>query len=260
MIAEGIVWVLVIGAIVSVLAWWPKILVHMARLKRWGGGARGQAPMSTRDVTMNRAVADLRSVEPGVAEILDRKPALDPQRVPDEVDATTITRDATDRNLDRYDQHVTILLRALRDWIPRSPTYGDEMGFANSMRVHLRKSNIREHDYEMDPDLRWDLNTGAPKTLRPDFVFWKRLLVEVKGDMFRSSDSDRSLGQLFRYLLAWKSKGPAMLIVCGECDPLLRMLIRQYVAVWRDKPFELPVTVFFAKHETDSEVPRIAAS
>jgi hypothetical protein len=58
---------------------------------------------------------------------------------------------------------------------------------------------------------------------------------------------------VLRYLLAFKQSGPAVLIICGECDPLMTMIVRQYVEVWR-RELRLPVTVWFAREESAAQV------
>jgi hypothetical protein len=203
-----------------------------------------------------KAIADLQRAEPTIAAILKARPAVP---VADTPAVTTMRQVASDEGLKGCNEDLKRLLRALRGWEPNSPTYGDEAGYADSMRRYLSRSGItRDGNYEMQPPLRLDLKEGTPRKFAPDFVFWSRLLVEVKGDMSRASDSDRSLGQLFRYLLAWKEKGPAVLIICGDCDGILRFIIREYVTTWRER-FSMPVTVFFAQHEGAEDVPQVAA-
>lgn len=79
------------------------------------------------------------------------------------------------------------------------------------------------------------------------------MLIEVKADLGTTSASDRSLGQMLRYLLAWKARGPAILVICGECDPLMSLIVRQYVDSWRTAR-QLPVTVWFARDEAVTAV------
>jgi hypothetical protein len=54
---------------------------------------------------------------------------------------------------------------------------------------------------------------------------------------------------MLRYLLAWKRRGPAVLVVCGDCSEELRFLIRTYVVGWR-RQIQLPVTVYFKRDST----------
>jgi hypothetical protein len=207
------------------------------------------------DATTENILDEIRVQEPALVEIIERAPATPVEDVPAEIDASEVNGpDAEEHLAGIRDPHLTRFLRALHGWHPASSTYGDELGFGNSMVWHLtNRAKISRSEIQNQVPLRLELG-GASKPLKPDFILWDRLLVEVKGDMDNSAASDRSMGQLFRYLLAWKSKGPSVLVICGRCDPVLLILIRIYVNIWRQR-FRVPVTVFFASHEDASAVP-----
>jgi len=207
------------------------------------------------DAATEHLLNEIRVQEPALVEIIERAPATPVEDVPAEIDASEVNAPNAEEHLPGIrDAHLTRFLHALRGWHPASSTYGDELGFGNSMVWHLtNRAKISRSEIQKQVPLRLELG-GASKPLKPDFILWDRLLVEVKGEMDNSAASDRSMGQLFRYLLAWKPRGPSVLVICGYCDPVLLLLIRQYVDIWRQR-FRLPVTVFFASHEDASAVP-----
>jgi hypothetical protein len=91
---------------------------------------------------------------------------------------------------------------------------------------------------------------GGSRTAVPDMILRKRVLVELKADLTGSAEADRAMGQMLRYLLAFKDKGPAVLAVCGEVSREIRFLVRMYITTWR-KSVNLPVTVFFKRGSVD---------
>jgi hypothetical protein len=58
---------------------------------------------------------------------------------------------------------------------------------------------------------------------------------------------------MLRYLLAWGKDAPAILIVCGDVEPIMRAVITQYVEAWRTG-LRLPVTAWFAREEEIGQV------
>ena len=90
----------------------------------------------------------------------------------------------------------------------------------------------------------------------PDFSF-RSVLVEIKRNITGSSDTDRALGQMARYCVAWRRKGPALLIVCNEYDHDLRMFVERTVRGWKAQG--IPVMAYFARHPSvaagDDEFP-----
>jgi hypothetical protein len=236
---EGIVALMLVAGGVYGGLWW-------ARRRGGGTGLSG---------TANAAIVGLQG-DPAVVEILRQPPATPVSKTVPVV--TTETREAVARD-PRTEQSLARLLSALEGWTPRSRTYEDEKGFENSMRRCLGDRNIsRAGDYEVKRPMTLALKRGRPRKLTPDFIFWGKLSVEVKGHMTRSADADRALGQLYRYLLAWKHVGPSILIVCGECDAHLQDFIIGHVEMLRAGPFNMPVTVFFASHQHVRDVPLIA--
>ena len=207
--------------------------------------------------SVNAAIIELQG-DPAVVDILRQPPATPVNKTVSVV--TTGTRAAVAAD-PRMDPNLAKLLDALDGWKPQSRTYGDEKGFENSMRRYLGDRGITRGDgYEVKRRMTLALKRGRPRKLTPDFVFWGKLLIEVKGHMSRSADADRALGQLYRYLLAWKRVGPSILIVCGECDAHLQDFIIGHVEMLRAAPFNMPpVTVFFASHQHVRDVPIVAS-
>jgi len=212
------------------------------------------APRPTRSMRppedVERDVAEIRAVDAELADQIAAAPAVEPELVPAVIDERTRDRNAPEQVLSRV-AHPDLrqVLQALWGWKPRSRE-GDERGYVNSMLVHARKNGVPTNEVERDPRIQWP---GSKRWAQPDVVVRKSVLIEVKADLTTSSSSDRSLGQMLRYLLAFKTTGPAVLIVCGECDPLMSMIVQQYVDVWRNE-LRLPVTVWFARTQSVAQV------
>lgn len=227
----------------------------------WSLGKRGGrhvsaplAPQAARSMRppedVERDVAEIRAFDAELADQIAAAPAVQPESVPAVIDEPTRERHDPEQILSRISHpDLRDVLRALWGWNPRSRE-GDERGYVNSMLVHVRKNGVPTNEVERDPRIQWP---GSKRWAQPDVVVRKNVLIEIKADLTTSSASDRSLGQMLRYLLAFKTTGPAVLIVCGECDPLMSMIVRQYVEVWRNE-LRLPVTVWFARTESVAKV------
>jgi hypothetical protein len=150
------------------------------------------------------------------------------------------------------DADLRAFLFALRDW---SPQYHEaESSYGNSLQTYMRRGSFGPDEFVRWPsNLKLRLAEDESK-VAPDFCFRGRLLVEIKGNIFTASETDRALGQIVRYLLAWKQKGPALLIVCGECRDLYRALMLTYVTIWR-RDLRIPITVYFLRAEGAEQVP-----
>lgn len=208
------------------------------------------APEPTRSLRppeeVQRDVAEIRLVDAELADQIAAAPAVQPESVPAVIDERTRDQSDPEQFLSRISHpELKQVLRALWGWKPRSRE-GDERGYVNSMLVHVRKNGVPTNEVERDLRIQWP---GSKRWAQPDVVVRKKVLIEVKADLTTSSASDRSLGQMLRYLLAFKKTGPAVLIICGECDGLTSMIVRQYVEVWRNE-LRLPVTVWFARTES----------
>lgn len=197
-----------------------------------------------------RDVAEIREVDADLADQIAAAPAVDPESIPAVIDERTREHSDPELVLGRVsDPDLKQVLGALWGWNPRSRD-GDERGYVNSMLAHVRKNGIPASEVERERRIHW---AGGKRWAQPDVVVRNKVLIEVKADLATSSASDRSLGQMLRYLLAFKKEGPAVLIVCGKCDPLMAMIVREYVDVWR-REMRLPVTVWFARTESVASV------
>lgn len=197
-----------------------------------------------------RDVAEIRQVDEELADQIAAAPAIEPEAIPASIDERTRDLQNADQVIGRVPhddlQHV---LRVLWGWKPRSRE-GNEKGYVNSMLAYMRKNGVSGNEVEREKRIQWG---GGKRWAQPDVVVRGRVLIEIKSDLTTSSASDRSLGQMLRYLLAFKKVGPAVLIICGERDPLMTMIVRQYVEVWRSE-LRLPVTVWFAREESAAQV------
>jgi hypothetical protein len=166
--------------------------------------------------------------------------------------ATVKAPDAKEQ-LERLVPHPDLraFLTALQDW---SPQYHEaESSYGNSLQTFVRRTFGPDEFVRWPSNLKLRLEDDESK-VAPDFCFRGRLLVEIKGNIYTASETDRALGQIVRYLLAWKQSGPALLIVCGECRDLYRALMLTYVTIWR-KELKIPVTVYFLRAEGSEQVP-----
>lgn len=128
----------------------------------------------------------------------------------------------------------------------RTRKNNSEQAYQNSFRTFASRNGYGGAVAEK-PRIPWG-GGGGSRVAVPDLVLDDRVLVELKADLEGSGETDRAMGQMLRYLLAWKSRGPAVLAVCGRVSPELRFLVRIYVDTWR-KQLNLPVTVFFKQDE-----------
>ncbi|HEY3355242.1 MAG TPA: hypothetical protein VGQ83_18460 [Polyangia bacterium] len=108
------------------------------------------------------------------------------------------------------------LLRLIR-WKPEYYHLTEDK-YQDGLRKFLSKSGYEGRIVEKPP-LTWraegpKAQEGQDRLARPDFVLGdprgpdkRRVLVELKGDLCSSADVDRALGQMLRYLLAWKEHG-----------------------------------------------------
>lgn len=174
---------------------------------------------------------------------LSGPPAMDPNSLPDTVTAEDIEQgrvgDLPDAELDR-------IVHLLPKWRPKR--HQDEYGFHRSFDRFLLENGYSEDQVELEPRVSWTAgDEGAPRTrhAQPDFVVRGRVLIEIKRNLTGSSESDRSLGQMLRYLVAWRSRGPALLLVCNEYDDNLRRLIGRHVKSWKAQG--VPILAYFVR-------------
>lgn len=205
-------------------------------------------------VSPREVAEEVRAVSPGFASYIDSEPAVQPEKcAPPIIDRPTVNAPDAEKRLQRLveDPDVRAFLLALRDWAPQY--HEAEASYGDSLQRHVaRRSAFGEFD-RWPPKGRLRLEGDESKVL-PDFQFRGRVLVEIKGDIFTASETDRALGQMVRYALAWKQIGPALLIVCGECRPLYRALVTTYITLWR-KELRIPVTAYFLRDQMADDVP-----
>jgi hypothetical protein len=151
------------------------------------------------------------------------------------------------------------LLTTLTTWKPKR--HRAEDAFQQSFERHLVKSGYADPAITRHPRLLWTAEDRDPDSddtrAVPDFSV-KRVLVEIKRNITASSDSDRALGQMARYCVAWRRQGPALLIVCNEFDPNLRMFVARTVRGWKAQG--VPVVAYFVRSDasdtgSDDEFP-----
>jgi hypothetical protein len=133
-------------------------------------------------------------------------------------------------------------------WNP--PRHRDEYRFQDSFERFLLANGYTGDDFQSEAAVSWRAAAGAvdKQHARPDFIVRNRVLVEIKRNLTASGASDRALGQMLRYLVAWADRGPALLLVCNECNGHLRSLIKRYVRSWQAQG--VPVMAYFVR--TDS--------
>jgi hypothetical protein len=204
------------------------------------------------------AAATVRSISPDVAAIIESPPAVEPEQSgPGAVDPAVVSALATgvgpgrERAQQVRDPDLRTFLSALHNWNPRRHAAEDSYG--NSLQAFVRTQFAPNEFVRWPPDLLLRIEDDEGKVL-PDFCFRGRLLVEIKGDISTASETDRALGQVVRYLLAWKTRGPALLIVCGDCRPLYQALVKMYTTLWR-RVLRIPVTVYFLRADRADHVP-----
>ena len=170
-------------------------------------------------------------------------PAVDPAdpNLPDAVDATEEARIARIPHAELRE-----LVRTLSAWKPQRHQHEDS--FQRSFERHLLGGGYAESTIIRHPRLRWTAEDRDPdsddKRAVPDFSV-KNVLVEIKRNITASSESDRALGQMARYCIAWRQKGPALLVVCNEFDHNLRTFVERTVRGWKAQG--VPVMAYFAR-------------
>lgn len=183
----------------------------------------------------------------GAVPVFDRESAaLDPAH-PDLPDAV----DASEKEKIARIPHAGLreLLTGLQSWHPQRHRHEDS--FQRSFLRHLVKLRYDEASITRHPRLRWTAEDRDPDSddarAVPDFSV-KTVLVEIKRNVTASAESDRALGQMARYCMAWRREGPAVLIVCNEYDGNLRTFVERTVRGWKAQG--LPVMAFFARSGT----------
>lgn len=141
------------------------------------------------------------------------------------------------------------LVQAVVAWRPRR--HRSEAKFQESFEKFLSASG-RSHSPEFEPgqlERHRRVPFAGDRVACPDFIY-DSVLVELKRGLTASGETDRALGQLLRYLWLWRTKGTAVLVICGEYDRHLKALAQNYVRGWRAQG--LPVMALFVR-ETEGD-------
>lgn len=216
---------------------------------------------------------DIKQTDPELAEIIESKPAVPVRSVPEEILISKAAQDeiqsaptaaAAVKVASEFirNEEVAKVVAAVTRWRPR--LCNSETDYQNSFIRHIRRgSYYTENQIEEKGRITWGHDQGGRRTAIPDLLLGnkdndsdKRILVELKANLTVSGETDRAMGQMLRYLIAWKRRGPSMLIVCGDVSPEIRFLVRIYINAWR-KILNLPVTVLFRRFPagTETEMP-----
>jgi hypothetical protein len=212
------------------------------------------------------ALDELRKVAPDVARDLESAPAVPVDSLPPEVTVALTqqidaaqTHEAKVHVAQRYfrDVDVAELVVVLSKWKPRRRQRGVDLiesEYEESLASYLQRSGYGDQ-VDFQRRVYWPRNreTAATRHAVPDMIFRGRVLLELKADMVRSDQADRAMGQMLRYLLAWRPEGAAILTVCGQVPPEIRFLVRHYIDYWRTK-LGCPVTVMFRQDDDVSLV------
>jgi hypothetical protein len=186
----------------------------------------------------------------GFAEVVAAKPAIEPELIPDYIDNAAVEGPPAELAKKVHDPDMLAFLTALKGWEPRS--HHAEQSYGNSLRTFVARAGRGADLVRWPADIKLTLQGDEHRVL-PDFLF-RRLLVEIKGDIRTAAEADRALGQVARYALAWKTRGPTLLIICGDCEPAYLALIKTYVTIWR-RSLRIPISPYFIRSQRPEEVP-----
>lgn len=219
-------------------------------------------------------VSGLKHDAPDLLRVIQQAPAVKVEDQPAELPQAAVEeiRQAKSLNAARAitrrwitNEDVADAMTAAIHWKPKH-YHLTEKKYQTSLKDHLldggwyRDGHVVEH-------LRLDWYAEAQDQSRvalPDFALGdpqgpkkRKVLLELKADLDTSEKADRALGQMLRYLFAWKKCGPAILVVGGESPSEIRALVRLQIANWREQ-MRLPVTVYFKRYDTAIEARRAA--
>jgi hypothetical protein len=210
------------------------------------------------------ALSDLRQADPALYQAVQQAPAvpladqpaeLKPQTIQEVRNAASIDAARTALRNQVHNEDVAEIMIHLIRWAPAFRHLTEEK-YQRSLRNHLQKSGLDGRFAEKKP-IAWSFQTAEDpaRVGYPDFIVGdpngpdrRKVLVEIKADLYSTADADRALGQMLRYLFAWKKCGPAILVVAGDAPPEIRFLVRLYVDTWRER-LQMPVTVYFKRDD-----------
>jgi hypothetical protein len=153
-----------------------------------------------------------RQIKIALQELLTVSPVLDCVRLKEES-----MRSAADTG----NEGLTEIVAALCTWKPRK--HHLESGYQRALVRHLKKKVSMdistEHPFYISADLKG----------RFDILIGKSVVIELKRNLNSSSERDRAVGQVRRYLSAWENKGPVLLVVCESNEHFTRTPVIQEV-------------------------------
>jgi hypothetical protein len=209
-------------------------------------------------------LVELEREDPQAAQALRKPPAVPVENVPPSLTSqqqeelrNCPTPESRKERAHRFikDPDAADVIAVLAGWRPTRRRAGVELTEREYEEKLIRFLQRREHGFngaiERRPPAQWgrdDVVDAETRKAIPDLAIRDRVLVELKGELKRSGDADRAMGQMLRYLLAWRLRGPAILVICGEVDPSIKFLVRRYIDSWR-QTLRLAVTVFFVRED-----------
>lgn len=175
----------------------------------------------------------------------EKPPAVDPEKMPDTLTAEDVKQGAA-KKLPHPD--LQELIERIIHWQPKR--HRSERKFHESFEDFLLEQGYDYDDYQHEHRISWCLDDGSEsRYARPDFIIRDEVLVEIKRNITVSGTTDRALGQMLRYLMAWRSKGPAVLVVCNDYDENLRQFVQRSVRSWKAQG--VPVMAYFVRSADD---------
>ena len=241
---------------VAVAARHPAMQSTVARALSFGSAP---SPASaTFGVLSDDDLNQLRRDAPEIAAAIAQPAAVDLRDVPGEIkheDFEGVDKDDHDAVREKAfklvrDYDVAEIIAVLHSWNPARQRYGEAPGedyYERSFERALKRYKF-SGTIERQRRVEWRVDAGDARAGVPDVILRGRVLVELKAELTQAGQSDRALGQMLRYLFAWKTKGPSVLVVCGEVPPAIRSLLRYYLKLWRET-LGLPITVYFKREE-----------
>jgi hypothetical protein len=254
---------IVFGVVVSLIAIAISARSKNKRLRSVANLVTGNDSQGRVDGLIEEALEELENDAPDLARSVVENPKAPVEEQPAEMKTAQAERlqDAEDDEEAKEiakeysrDPDVAEIMVMLARWKPRRREAGvdlTEADYEESFERRLKRGGVSGGEIERQVRVMWSADKkhgGGSRRAYPDMAIKDRVLVEMKGNLISSSEADRALGQMLRYLLAWKQKGPAVLAVCGEASPEMRFLVRSHINIWR-KTLRLPVTVYFRQSD-----------
>jgi hypothetical protein len=252
---------LVVGFAVAVLAVRGRARLGPSVERLLGSGRTGLSDDGS-EARHQDLMQDLRASDPELADAIEGDPAVEVSTVPETLTAAdqraieTASPAVAEQVAARFIRNPDLrrVVVQLAHW--RTRKNNSEEVYENSFRRHARSHGYRD-TLSKKERIKWRVGDGGERIAIPDLILDDTVLVELKAGLSKSGEMDRALGQMLRYLLAWKKRGPAVLAICGATTPETRWLVLSHVNTWR-KQLNFPVMAFFkqgADGAVDPEMP-----